>query len=1063
MRTTDNFFRSLILGLCFLTLSADAQQVTTSTNRTLRQGYYTFGINGGLAYQSSDVRAQVFDGFGLGLTLAKNYYYKPGSLFRFDLRGRLLYSQTYGGDQKASFGLANNNALNGTPRFDEVSAPINYLLPTESQYVFSNHKTHLGELGLEGVVMLNRLRERTKWVVSLYGGLNLDWYNVFIDQKEDNGTYSEKYQGFNTSKTDIATLEAVRDGIYETVGDGFKSDIGRLRIMPSLGLEVGRELLPHFILGIGHKVNFTRTDIFDGQRWKNDNTATGNNDLHHYTYLQMLWEFNKCEKKQDPPIITFVQPDYSPYTSNESTFDIVATVKNVNSAADINMNVNDGQVAFNFNKSNGRLNRTIQLRPGSNLVVIKASNMAGSDEKSVTIIYNERKDPEGAKPAVSFTNPPTTPYSVQQSAFVMNAEATQINNNQDISFYLNGNVRSTQYDTRTKVISASLNLIEGANNLRIVVRNKYGQAETTATVNYVRKQDGPEVRFTNPSYSPFETESNFINLTASVRNVDSRNDITYEVNGNRTNDFTFDGNRGTWTSGIRLREGENNIRLSAYNNTGSAEDYVRVIYRRAILPPPPPPMERPVVKIENIDEPIQDRASCKSTVRAKLRNVDSESDIQVFLNGRSTSNFSYNRFSGTLTASITLSEGANEIRIKGSNRAGSDEDQARVNGCKKVIQQHAPIITITEPYESVKNVGDKNFTLVATVLNVNSKNEITFKQNGSSKGFNFDQNTKILTATVVLGDGNNALTVTAENEGGRDQKSVDIRYLVAPVVLKPVMKIEQPENEARTTSATVDFKGKATNIGSNDLVELSINGKVVPNISINKLSKSVTSRLALNDGANTIRLYGRNQAGSDSASVIIYKDEIKPEVPKPELKFVMPGLSGKVTSSSSYDVIATAKNITREDQLQVNLNGGVVRFKFSPINGSITFKAALKEGENRIDITATNEAGQSFIETTIIKTVSAVKPMVEINSLSTPVSSPRKPDVAICAFMGTVKNATLDQITLTVNDKKISPLIFNSATGVINVNIDLVRGVNTIKLSATNQAGADEKTTQINF
>ncbi|MGK0175563.1 MAG: hypothetical protein ACI9AT_001950, partial [Ulvibacter sp.] len=91
---------TLLAAMFFLT-TAGAQ--VSTYERT--PGYYTFGINGGLAYQQADIPTTL-EGYGLGMTLAKNLYYQPGALLSFDLRGRLLYSQTKGQDYLRSFGIS---------------------------------------------------------------------------------------------------------------------------------------------------------------------------------------------------------------------------------------------------------------------------------------------------------------------------------------------------------------------------------------------------------------------------------------------------------------------------------------------------------------------------------------------------------------------------------------------------------------------------------------------------------------------------------------------------------------------------------------------------------------------------------------------------------------------------------------------------------------------------------------------------------------------------------------------------------------------------------------------
>src|SRR5690606_21310619 len=119
------------------------------------------------------------NGYGFGFTLGKNVYYQPGAPLSFDIRGRLLYARSFGLDAVLSYNIDKNSALNG-------SEDLNYLNYPEATgvtkgFVFQNHRTDLGELGLEAVLTLNKLKENTGIKVSLYGGAGLDYYNVKTD------------------------------------------------------------------------------------------------------------------------------------------------------------------------------------------------------------------------------------------------------------------------------------------------------------------------------------------------------------------------------------------------------------------------------------------------------------------------------------------------------------------------------------------------------------------------------------------------------------------------------------------------------------------------------------------------------------------------------------------------------------------------------------------------------------------------------------------------------------------------------------------------------------------
>jgi len=95
-------------------LTAAFTQVSTYERQ---RGHLTFGLNGGLAYQQSDVPS-ILEGYGFGLTLAKNLYYKPGAGLSVDVRGRGLYTKSYGLDYFQSSAILNNPVLNGTKELD---------------------------------------------------------------------------------------------------------------------------------------------------------------------------------------------------------------------------------------------------------------------------------------------------------------------------------------------------------------------------------------------------------------------------------------------------------------------------------------------------------------------------------------------------------------------------------------------------------------------------------------------------------------------------------------------------------------------------------------------------------------------------------------------------------------------------------------------------------------------------------------------------------------------------------------------------------------------------------
>ena len=267
---------SLLLFLAICTVQLSAQQ-TASHFSARERGWWTFGLDAGLAYQSSDVRTQ-FNGWGTGLTLGKNLLYRPGGMFSFDLRGRGLFTRSYGADAVRSYGLEKNAALNGN-----YLASLDYLrdktAPNDSSFVYHNYRHSMGELGLEGVLTFNQIRERTGIVFALFGGIGLDFYRSKTDQLSNDQIYNYLTISSENSKNIVlADLKDIRDGIYESPADGFTEGSLKAGLMPGAGIELGYQVAPRFVIGIGHKITFSRTDILDGERWTDNNTATGDND-----------------------------------------------------------------------------------------------------------------------------------------------------------------------------------------------------------------------------------------------------------------------------------------------------------------------------------------------------------------------------------------------------------------------------------------------------------------------------------------------------------------------------------------------------------------------------------------------------------------------------------------------------------------------------------------------------------------------------------------------------------------------------------------------------------------
>lgn len=1030
-----------LLAAIFFVSTAGAQ--VSTYERT--PGYYTFGINGGLSYQTGDVPTTL-EGYGLGFTLAKNLYYQPGAILGFDVRGRALYAQTKGQDYLPSYGIRDNDALNGN---------INLDYTTEGGgpgFVFQNNKTDQVELGIEGVIHLNKLRERTNVNVSLFGGIGLDWYNVKTDQAARGSSYGDAYLSIDTLASTSFIKDqlksAILDGRYETEAHGFDNGAGKLGIMPNLGVELGYQFTPRFSMGIGHKVTFTKTDLFDGHQWRDNGNLTAEDDIHHYTNLHMRWIIDDKSKQLRAPLVDITNPSISPHSTRNPTFDVRATIKNISSSMDVQFTVNGRPESFNFKKKDFR--SFIKLQPGNNEVIVTATNNAGSDSDVVNIFYERpytdpNNDPNYSYPTVKISNPPYDGFRTDQSRFEIRANVNNVSNKGDIKLIVNG-YDINRFDFIRGNITARVDLRNGENDIRIEVRNNDGFASDDATLilgedNYNRP---PAVVITNPSVNPYNTQMRKVTIQASIENIENRGNIRFMVNGYENDDFDF--NNGILRATVNILRYETNVVIEANNNDGQASDNVVILRQEDEIET----VEEPVITITSVSNPTVDPFNpdnCRSTVIATILNIENRNDIEVWLNGQSMTNFEFNTNTQVFQSTVQLRKGANQIRIKATNTAGTDEDVANTEGCDtQPNEQDLPTVTITDPSRETTEVSTSVVTVKAKVLNVNSKSDITFELNGNeTNSFTYNKFTKEVNARITLREGNNVVFVEAKNTGGSANDQVNIIFKKFEQVNPPSVKIERPRNNSITSVENVELISIVRNVESKSNIDVFLNGKRTTNFDYDKRRQEVRANLRLRNGNNVLRVVANNDGGTDEASVNV---KYTPAIQAPEVDITKPS-NGVVTSSKAY-LTAKVKSVRSKNDIKVYLNRKSISFTY--IKNEVKATLDLGSGNNVVIVEATNEGGTAQDQVTVVYEAPVVRPPV------VKIERPRNnqtfevPKADLTASVLYVKSRR--SISLKVNGKSQS---FNFQRGTLTATLNLGTGKNTVTIKATNDDGADEE------
>ena len=780
-----------------------------------RKDTYTVGLNGGKAYQNSDVKAAP-GGFGAGLTVGKSFGRDGNFPVALDLRSRLLYTQTRGLDFYTSDNILSNDALNGIRGPDYLNYPESTGI--DQPRVFHNYQTRTGELGVEAMLHLNQLRKNTGVIVGVYGGLGAVWNQAKVDQLDANG--NEYYTGYaNTDefgpkdKVLQELRESVLDGYYETTADGYDSGYGDLSIMPSAGIELGMELTPNLSLVGGHRMTFSGQDKLDGQQWKN-----ADKDLLHYTNIGLQFSFdrlrggsrdrtrNRTRVPRAPrtpnttkyrPLVNIYLPGQNSITTTEDFLDLRATVDRVENSWDVFVTVNGRSVDFDLYGKD--LRSTVPLEPGNNKIVVSATNRDGRtedvlrvDKQQVVVIID---DTGGWNNEETFYRQPEVRWIRPGNATETEAERialeAEIRYASEVELWINGQ-RSTDFTRSGDRLLANVALETGENYFTITAHNNRGTQNAERSV--IRKEQDlpialPTVRFTNPGKHGTIVEQAAFEVTAEIGHIAGAGQLQFFHNDRRIDKFTLDA-AGKFRSRLELAVGENFLKLIATNNGHTTE---RATYLKYELIDNTPVVVAPETKGDDLEmEEGQDilptvdiqrpiRNSVTVQKRSYLFLVDTRhveaGQISIVLNGKQLTLQEFQPNSGRVRQTLTLKEGRNIVDVVVENNAGRAGDRAIINYERIETPAQVKIASIGTPKPT--NGGKQaRVSLRATTKHLSDKDRITLTLNGkATTDFRFDAQRGLLTADLLVEAGTTVIKLTAENRDGADTDTEKVLYV----------------------------------------------------------------------------------------------------------------------------------------------------------------------------------------------------------------------------------------------------------------------------------------------
>lgn len=245
------------------------------------------------------LRLQYLNGIGKGLQyrLSENYNKNPAWNTNLPVGKRYFSPQRNSSGQIESTDHAGNTSPNVDP-------------------VYYNYKSHVQDLGLQGIVTLNNIRfHKKKTGFTIYGGAGIGAtiYNVMVNALDENGNpYRDLFNSITTNaykdrKDVIKKLKDGMDDTYETPAENQgdrRPKIGKNTLKPSGTVLAGMafRLGKRINLSLEDRWTFVKDDLLDGQRWQEHayGDAVLTRDFDSYNMFSVGLNFNLGAKSVEP-------------------------------------------------------------------------------------------------------------------------------------------------------------------------------------------------------------------------------------------------------------------------------------------------------------------------------------------------------------------------------------------------------------------------------------------------------------------------------------------------------------------------------------------------------------------------------------------------------------------------------------------------------------------------------------------------------------------------------------------------------------------------------------------
>lgn len=183
---------------------------------------------------------------------------------------------------------------------------------------------------------------------------------------------------------------------------------------------------------------------------------------------------------------------------------------------------------------------------------------------------------------------------------------------------------------------------------------------------------------------------------------------------------------------------------------------------------------------------------------------------------------------------------------------------------------------------------------------------------------------------------------------------------------------------------------------------------------------------------------------------------------KPTVVITNPSVPSFTSSTQSFTVKATIKNVSSKSDISLVYNGvNNTNFTYDVNSKQFAFPVMLLNGSNTFMITATNASGSNTDNATVLYEAQVVIPPsapAPIVTITSPSANPHTTTTNNATVVANILNVTnQSQIGVTINGVATSGFLFNPSSHVMTVTSSLNPGANTFVITATNASGSDSK------